>query len=58
MKYTDSEVIDIIKTATDQDPQEILNLWIDKKSNTPLEFGSNNHYVYSFPLVIDNKEVA
>jgi hypothetical protein len=58
MKYTDSEVIDIIKSATDQDPQEVLNLWVDKKSNTPLEFGSNNHYVYSFPLVIDNKEVA
>jgi hypothetical protein len=58
MKYTHSEVIDIIKSATDQDPQEILNLWIDKKSNTPLEFSSNNHYVYSFPLLIDNKEVA
>lgn len=58
MKYTHSEVIDIIKTATDQNPQEVLNLWVDKKSNTPLEFGSHNHYVYSFPLVIDNKEVA
>ena len=58
MKYTHSEVIDIIKTATDQNPQEVLNLWVDKKSNTKLEFGSNNHYVYSFPLVIDNKEVA
>ena len=50
MKYTHSEVIDIIKTATDQNPQEVLNLWVDKKSNTPLEFGSqsisHNHYVY------------
>ena len=58
MKYKHSEVIDIIKTATDQNPQEVLNLWVDKKSNTALEFGSHNHYVYSFPLVIDNKEVA
>jgi hypothetical protein len=57
MKYTHSEVINIIKTATDQDPQEVLNLWVDKKSNTPIEFGRDN-YVYSFPLVIDNKEVA
>ena len=58
MKYNHSEVIDIIKSTTDQNPEEVLNLWLDKKSNTPLEFGSNNHYVYSFPLVIDNKEVA
>jgi len=60
MKYTHLEVIDIIKTATDQDPQEVLNLWIDKKSNTPLDLKKYNHphYVYSFPLVIDNKEVA
>lgn len=58
MKYTHSEVIDIIKLATDQNPEEILNLWLDKKSNTTLEFGSNNHYIYSFPLLIDNKEVA
>ena len=60
MKYTYSEVIDIIKSATDQDPQEILNLWIDKKSNTPLDLTKNSHnqYIYSFPVVIDNKEVA
>lgn len=58
MKYTHSEVIDIIKSTTDQNPEEVLNLWLDKKSNTPLEFGSDNHYVYTFPLLIDNKEVA
>ena len=60
MKYTHSEVIDIIKSATDQDPQEVLNLWVDKKSNTPLDLKEYNHphYIYSFPLVIDNKEVA
>lgn len=58
MKYTQLEVIDIIKSATEKNPEEVLNLWIDKKSNTPLEFGSNNHYVYSFPLLIDNEEVG
>ena len=60
MKYTHLEVIDIIKTATDQNPEEVLNLWVDKKSNTKLDLSNYNHahYIYSFPLVIDNKEVA
>lgn len=58
MKYTHLEVIDIIKSATDKNPEDILNLWIDKKSNTPLEFGSHNHYIYTFPFLVNNKEVA
>ncbi len=66
MKYTHNEVIDIIKITKEnsiQNPEEILNLWLDKKSNTKLEIGQNNsykygNYVYSFPMIIENKEVA
>jgi hypothetical protein len=58
MKYTHPEVIDIIKSVTDQNPEELLKLWVDKKSNTPLEHNNYNNYIYSFPLIIGRTEVA
>jgi hypothetical protein len=59
MKYTHTEVIDIIKSITDKNPEELLELWVNKKSNTSLDPNTNyNNYIYSFPLVIGRKEVA
>lgn len=57
MKYTESEVLDIIKSVTDKDPQEVFNTWVNRKSNTPLDHQYNN-FVYTFPIVIEGKEVG
>jgi hypothetical protein len=57
MKYTESEVLDIIKSATDKDPNEIFNVWINKKSNTKLTKSYTN-FVYTFPIVVEGKEVG
>ena len=60
MKYTEAEVIDIIKCATDKDPQEIFKAWANRKANTPLNLNKSNYpvFVYTFPIVVDGKEVA
>ncbi len=60
MKYTEAEVIDIIKCATDKDPKEVFNTWIYKKANTPLDLTKYQyaHFVYTFPIKVDGKEVA
>jgi hypothetical protein len=60
MKYKESEVIDIISTITDKDPLEILNVWNDKKANTPLDLEKRkyDHFVYSFPMIVGDEEVA
>ena len=60
MKYTEAEVIDIIKCATDKDPQEIFKTWANRKANTPLNLNKSNYpvFVYTFPIVVDGKEVA
>lgn len=59
MKYTEAEVLDIIKSTTDKDPKEILSLWDNKKANTLL-YPKNkyNQFVYTFPIIIENKEVG
>ena len=60
MKYTEAEVLDIIKCATDKDPQEVFTTWVNRKSNTLLDFTKHqyNHFVYTFPIVVEGKEVA
>ncbi len=60
MKYTEVEVIDIIKYATDKDPQEIFKSWANRKANTTLDLtkDSYGHFVYTFPIVVGGKEVA
>ena len=60
MKYTESEVLDIIKCVTDKDPQEIFTNWVTKKANTPLDITKFEypHFVYTFPIKVDGKEVA
>lgn len=57
MKYTEQEIIDILKLTCDN-PEKVLLKWNNDKSNTPVEFGAHNHFVYSFPLIIDEEEVA
>ena len=60
MKYTEAEVIDIIKCATDKDPQEVFTTWVNRKANTPLDLTKHqyNHFVYTFPIKVEGKEVA
>jgi len=60
MKYTEAEVLDIIKCVTDKDPQEVFTTWVNRKSNTLLDFTKHqyNHFVYTFPIKVEGKEVA
>lgn len=60
MKYTEAEVMDIIKCATDKDPQEVFTTWVNKKANTPLDLSKSiyGYFVYTFPIKVDEKEVA
>jgi hypothetical protein len=60
MKYTEAEVLDIIKCATDKDPQEVFTTWVNRKANTPLDLTKYQygHFVYTFPIIVEGKEVA
>jgi len=60
MKYTEAEVLDIIKCATDKDPQEVFTTWVNRKANTPLDltFHQYNHFVYTFPIKVEGKDVG
>ena len=59
-KYTEDEVLDIIKSCTDESPKEVLFKWNEKKANTPLDLNKWDYpyFVYTFPLVIKGEEVA
>jgi hypothetical protein len=57
MKYTEQEILDILKLTCDN-PKEVLLKWNNSKANTPVEFGAHNHFVYSFPMIVDEEEVA
>ena len=56
MKYTEAEVIDIIRTATDKDPEEIFKSWVNRKANTPLDLTEYRypHFVYTFPITLND----
>ena len=60
MKYTELEVLDIIKSVTDKSPHKIFNAWINKKANTLLDLSKYKYpsFVYTFPIKIDDKEVG
>jgi hypothetical protein len=56
MKYTESEVLDIIRTATDKDPEEVFKAWVNRKANTPLDLTKYRypHFVYTFPIILND----
>jgi hypothetical protein len=60
MKYTEEEVLDIIKCATDKDPQEVFTTWVNRKANTPLDLTKYQYgnFVYTFPIKVDGKDVG
>jgi ribosomal protein S7 len=60
MKYTELEVLDIIKSSTDKDPKEVFTTWVNRKANTPLDLTKYQygHFVYTFPIKVEGKEVA
>jgi hypothetical protein len=60
MKYKESEVLDIIKSLTDQDPEKVLNDWANKKGNILLDLTENsyNNFIYTFPLKKEDKLIA
>ena len=60
MKYTEEQVIDIIKTITKESPDDILKNWKDKESNTLLDLSHRkcSNFVYSFPVIVGGVEVG
>ena len=60
MKYTENEVLNIISSLTDKNPDEIILNWNINKSNTFLDLNKTEYksFVFSFPLLVNNKEVA
>ena len=57
MKYTDHEILDILKSTCDN-PEKVLLDWNNNKANTPVEPNKHSHFVYSFPLIVKDEEVA
>ena len=60
MKYTKVEVLNIIGTCTSENAETILLNWNNNKANTPLDLEKWNYpyFVYSFPLILNEEEVA
>jgi hypothetical protein len=60
MKYTESEVLDIIKSVTDKDPQDVFTTWVNRKANTLLDNTDYMypHFVYTFPITSGGKDVG
>ena len=60
MKYSENEVLNIISSLTDKNPNEIILNWNINKSNTLLDLNKTEYktFVFSFPLLVNNKEVA
>lgn len=59
-KYTEDEVLDIIKSCTDESPKEVLFKWNEKKANTPLDLNKWDYpyFVYTFPINVKGKDVG
>ena len=60
MKFTEEEVLDIIQSATDKNPKEVLKAWVNGKADKPLDLSNYNYplFVYTFPLILNGEEVA
>lgn len=61
MNYTENDILDIIKSLTNKNAEEILLNWNLNKSNTFLDLKEENKYdnfIFSFPLLINSEEVA
>lgn len=59
MKYKEHEVLDILKLVSDN-PEQVLSSWNNRKANKPIDLDKFNYpyFVYSFPIIIDDEEVA
>lgn len=59
MKYTESQVLNILKLVTDQ-PKDILDKWHKEKDNEYLDLTKYHYplFLYSFPIIINGEEVA
>lgn len=60
MSYKESEVLDIIRSVSNQDAEEALFHWNVRQANVPLDLSDYTYpiFVYSFPVIIDGKKVA
>lgn len=59
MKYTEEQVLDILRLATDQ-PESILNEWSNRKDNELLDLTKYKYplFLYSFPIIVNGEEAA
>lgn len=59
MKYTEAQVLDILRQVTDQ-PESILSKWSNIKDNEYLDLTKYHYplFLYTFPIIVNNEEVA
>ena len=59
MKYTEDQVLDILKLVTDQ-PESILSKWSNQKDNESLDLKKYSYplFLYTFPIIVNDEEVA
>lgn len=59
MKYTEDQVLDILKLVTDQ-PETILNKWSNGKDNEPLNLKKYSYplFLFTFPIIVNDEEVG
>jgi hypothetical protein len=59
MKYTEDQVLDILRLVTDQ-PEVILNKWSNQKDNEPLDLKKYSYplFLLTFPIIVNDEEVA
>lgn len=59
MRYTEAEILDILKYSGFENPTSVFKSWNDRKSNTlPTDNEDINTFLYSFPIIINEEEVA
>ena len=59
MEYKEHEILDILKSVSDN-PEKILLDWNINKANTLIDLKKQSfpYFIYSFPIILDNEEVA
>lgn len=59
MKYSEEQVLDILKLATET-PEQILEQWEQLQDNIPLDLSKYKYplYVFTFPIILNDEIVA
>lgn len=59
MKYSEQQVLDILKLTT-ENPEQILEQWEESQDKIPLDLSKYDYplFVFTFPIIVNNETVA